>query len=267
MRAAIFLLALLPVAAMAQTRLPSLCNTLSMANPALIPAAFGDPLLPDTVRIHYLDHATFLIATPGGLVAATDFTGLTGMGALAPDIVTMNNAHISHYATRPDPRIRYVLKGWVQDGRPADYTLDLGEMLVRNVTTDRRPRLGEADGEEANSIFIFEVAGLCIGHLSHLHIIPTEEDFAAIGRLDVVMVPVDDGATLRVGDAAAVVRRLHARVVIPMHWFSEPSREEFIADLAPDYQVLRLDDPDIVLSRDNLPGQPTIIVLPPAFLE
>ncbi len=250
----------------AQERIPSLCNAIATDGPRVIAASFGDPLSRDTVRIHYLTHATFLIETPGGLVAATDFTGLAGMADVLPDIVTMNNAHISHYATRPDPRIRYVLKGWPQNGRPAAYNLDLDEMLVRNVTTDRRPRLGEASGDEANSIFIFEVAGLCIG-LSHLHIIPTEADFAAIGRLDVVMVPVDDGVTLRITDAAAVVRRLQARVVIPMHWFSDASRDAFINDLADDYQVLRLDQPDIVLSRGTLPSRPTIMVLQPAFLE
>ena len=40
----------------------------------------------------------------------------------------------------------------------------------------------ERDG---NSIFIFEVAGLCIGHLGHLHHELDEGHYAEIGRLDV----------------------------------------------------------------------------------
>ena len=58
------------------------------------------------------------------------------------------------------------------------------------VTTDIR---GGMSGrlKDGNSIFIFEVAGLCIGHLGHLHQIPNDEQYAAIGRLDVVMVPVE----------------------------------------------------------------------------
>jgi L-ascorbate metabolism protein UlaG (beta-lactamase superfamily) len=138
---------------------------------------------------------------------------------------------------------------------------------VRNVTTDRRPRLGERDGKEANSIFIFEVAGLCIGHLGHLHVIPSDEEYAAIGRLDVLMVPVDGGVTMRVGDMAQVVRRLRSSVVLPMHWFSGASPEVFLATMAAEFDVVRLDQPDIELSRDNLPSRPTIMVLQPAFLD
>ena len=41
------------------------------------------------------------------------------------------------------------------------------DVYIRNVPTDiRNGGAMEADG---NSIFIFEVAGLCIGHLGHLH--------------------------------------------------------------------------------------------------
>ena len=81
--------------------------------------------------------------------------------------------------------------GWRTGGVPADHYLDLGEMLVRNVTTDIRDRFGGGFRiEDGNSIFIFEVAGLCVGHLGHLHHEPSDDTYAAIGRLDVVMAAV-----------------------------------------------------------------------------
>ena len=50
----------------------------------------------------------------------------------------------------------------------------IGDVLIRNVTTDIRRYFGDYTGadmiKDGNSIFIFEVAGLCIGHLGHLHI-------------------------------------------------------------------------------------------------
>jgi hypothetical protein len=58
-------------------------------------------------------------------------------------------------------------------GIPAEHRLDLGDMLVRNVTTDTRGPFGEGAQRDGNSIFIFEAAGLCIGHLGHLHQIPS----------------------------------------------------------------------------------------------
>lgn len=53
------------------------------------------------------------------------------------------------------------------------------------MTTDTRGPFGEGARKDGNSIFIFE-AGAGNGHLGHLHQIPSDEQYAAIGRLDVV---------------------------------------------------------------------------------
>ena len=49
---------------------------------------------------------------------------------------------------------------------------------------------------DGNSIFIFEVAGLCIGHLGHLHHKLDDSHFAQIGRIDILMVPIDGSYTM-----------------------------------------------------------------------
>jgi L-ascorbate metabolism protein UlaG (beta-lactamase superfamily) len=260
-------LATAPAIAAAQDRLQSSCIALAQADAPIIPATFGADLAENTLRVRYLDHATFLLETEGGLIAATDYTGFLGVADIVPDVVTMNNAHSTHFTDTPDPRIPHVLRGWPLQGVPARLSLDLGEMLVRNVTTNTRGPFGEGAVADGNSIFIFEVAGLCIGHLGHLHQKLSPPQMAAIGRLDVVMVPVDDAYTLPLADMADVVRNLRARVVLPMHYFSQGSLDAFVRNLEPSFQVVRLDQPDIELSRDNLPAQPTIIVLEPAFLD
>jgi L-ascorbate metabolism protein UlaG (beta-lactamase superfamily) len=140
-------------------------------------------------------------------------------------------------------------------------------MLVRNVTTDVRSRFGDDSRGDGNSIFIFEVAGLCVGHLGHLHHVPDDADFASIGRLDVVMVPVDGGFTMNVSDMADVVRRLRSSVIVPMHWFSGASLEVFLAEMAGEFAVVRPETSEIVLSLDKLPRQPTILVLEPEYLQ
>jgi L-ascorbate metabolism protein UlaG (beta-lactamase superfamily) len=257
----------LPLTAAAQERIPSHCQAIAAAEAQVVPATFGAPLEDDSVRLRFVDHAMWLIETPGGMRAVTDYTGFIGAPDVVPDVVTMNNAHATHWTPNPDPRIPHVLRGWGDGTGPAVHALDLGEMLVRNVTTDIRPRLGGQVRAEENSIFIFEVAGLCIGHLGHLHQVPTDEDFISIGRLDVVMVPVDGGYTMPVSDMAQVVSRLRSSVVLPMHWFSGASLDEFLRDMEAQFRVVRLDQPDIELSLDLLPSEPTIIVLKPAFLE
>jgi Beta-lactamase superfamily domain len=262
------LLFALPAAAQQAERVPSHCIALARnAGPErVMEARFGVPLAEDHVRIRYVTHATFLLETAGGLLAATDYTGFLGASDVVPDLVTMNNAHHTHWTADPDPRIARVLKGWPEGGTAPQHEVDLGEMLVRNVSTDTRGPFGEGARRDGNSIFIFEVAGLCIGHLGHLHQIPTPEQYAAIGRVDVLMVPVDGGYTMSVAAMSDVVRRLRASVVVPMHWFSGASLEVFLSAMADEFAVVRLDQPDLELSLNDLPGRPTIMVLEPAFL-
>jgi len=260
-------LALLATPALGQERIASHCIAVAAAEPAVVPVALEDGLEPDSVLIRYLDHASFAIVTADGTVAVTDYTGYLGTQDLVPDVVTMNSAHTSHWTNAPDPRIPHVLKGWPKDRRPVEHRLDLGSMLVRNVTTDTRGPFGEGAMQDGNSIFIFEAAGLCIGHLGHLHQIPSEAQYAAIGRLDVVMVPVDGGYTMRLQDMAGVVRHLRSSVVIPMHWFSGESLQAFLNEMSTEFTVVETGGAQIALSLDDLPSRPTIIVLEPAWLD
>ncbi len=257
-----------PGLAMAQSR-PSHCIAIADAAPGLSyiqQASFRDPLPDYTVRISYLTHSAFLLQTPGGVSAVTDFPGFIGSADFLPDVVTMNHAHSSHWARFPDPAIPHVLRGWSDSfGQPADHYLEVGDLLVRNVSTDIRSAQGGVE-DNGNSIFIFEVEGLCIGHLGHLHHEPSDAQYAAIGRLDVLMVPVDGGMTLDTPSMVRVVERLKSSVVLPMHWFSGASLEWFLTETSDSFAIERRTTSDLTLSLRDLPARPTIIVLQPQTL-
>ncbi|MCD1625425.1 MBL fold metallo-hydrolase [Seohaeicola saemankumensis] len=260
---------MLATGAAAQDRTPSHCIAVAQSAPGLEylhKASFRDPLPDHTVRINYLDHASFLIQTTGGLNVVTDFTGFIGNVDLIPDVVTMNHAHSTHWTSAPDPAIPHVLRGWGESfGAGVEHHLDLGEMLVRNVPTDIRSFGGVEP--RGNSIFIFEVAGLCIGHLGHLHHEPDPEQYAAIGRLDVVMAPVDGGMTLDLDTMMRVVGRLRSSVVIPMHWFGDSTLRRFVEGMRGEFAVVEAGESSIELSLRSLPRQPTIVVLRPELLR
>ncbi|UIJ70837.1 MBL fold metallo-hydrolase [Aurantimonas sp. HBX-1] len=251
-------LALAPGTALAQM-VPSTCHAVAEAVPRATFVSMGGPTrlaqIGEDVTITYVTHATYRIESPGGVVVATDFAGYAG--ETTPDIVTMNKAHSSHNTPFPDPGIPHVLRGWNPEGGPARHALTVDDMYVRNVPTDIRSYGGmEPDG---NSIFIFEVAGLCIGHLGHLHHRLTDADFAQIGRLDIVMVPVDGGLTMSQEGIGEITERLRSSIVLPMHRFSGPI-ERFLARL-PDFAVERRDEPSFTVSVRTLPRTPTVIVL------
>ena len=257
-----------PLPAEAQERRASHCIAIADAAPGmqyLHKAAWTDPVPEYSVRIQYLSHASFLIQTRGGLNVVTDFTGYIGNVPMIPDVVTMNHAHTSHWTPYPDPAIPHILEGWGPFGEGIEHHLDLGEMLVRNVSTDIRSAYGGTE-ENGNSIFVFEVEGLCIGHLGHLHHEPSDAQYAALGRIDVLMVPVDGGMTMPLEDMERVVERLRSSLILPMHWFSGASLERFIADVSDTFVVERRDSSELVIGLNTLPPQPTVMVLPPEWL-
>ena len=181
---------------LAQERRASHCIAIADATPGLKylqKASWRDPISPYTVRLTYVAHASFLIQTHGGINAVMDYTGFIGNTQLVPDVVTMNHAHSSHWTAFADPAIAHVLKGWGETfGTGIDHYLELPDLVVRNVSTYIRAEFlgGELKG---NSIFVFETEGLCIGHLHHEL---NDAQYAALGRLDVVMAPVDGGYTV-----------------------------------------------------------------------
>lgn len=258
------LLGLLDRAAAAAEPLRSECLAMANAPPRAVPVSLRRVAAkPEEVAITYVGHSTYYIDTPGGVRIATDFSGAYRTGRL-PDVVTMNRAHSTHYSLFPDPKIAHVLHGWGDDGQPAHIGLRVGDVYIRNVTTDIRRYWGEDAGGEmikdGNSIFIFEVEGLCIGHLGHLHHKLDETHFAAIGRLDIVMVPIDGTYTMSLDGVSEITKRLRASVVLPMHRFATPL-DEFMRLIGQQFQIDQRSERTLRISKETLPATPTVIIL------
>jgi L-ascorbate metabolism protein UlaG (beta-lactamase superfamily) len=217
----------------------------------------------DEVAITYAGHSTYVIDTPAGVRIATDYNGVYNAGRL-PDVATMNRAHGTHYTLFPDPRIQHVLHGWGDNGQPAHIQLRVGDVLIRNVTTDIRRYFSDESNSamirDGNSIFIFEVAGLCIGHLGHLHHKLDDSHFAAIGRLDIVMVPIDGSYTMSLDGVSDITRRLRASVVLPMHRFATPL-DDFMRRIGQQFEIDMRPSRTLRISRETLPAAPTVIIL------
>jgi L-ascorbate metabolism protein UlaG (beta-lactamase superfamily) len=240
------------------------CLAMAGAPPRTIPVSLRRTAAKaEEVAITYAGHSTYIIDTPGGVRIATDYNGMYPVGRL-PDVVTMNRAHSTHYTLNPDPRIPLVLHGWGDDGKPAHIDQRVGDVLIRNVTTDiRRYLFDESSSEmikDGNSIFIFEVAGLCIGHLGHLHTKLDDSQFAAIGRLDIVMVPIDGSYTMSLDGVSDITRPLRASVVLPMHRFMTPL-SDFMGKIGQQFAIDQRTERTLKISLGALPSTPTVIIL------
>ena len=139
-------------------------------------------------------------------------------------------------------------------------------MLVRNVSTDIRSSYGGVE-EKGNSIFVFEVEGLCIGHLGHLHHVPSDEQFAGFGAsrccdwqpwiagrtMPLARDDLGPQAAEKLGDYS------HALVL----WFLLGS---LLVDIRNDFPVVREGVSELTVSLRSLPDRPTVVVLEPQYL-
>jgi len=203
-----------------------------------------------TVGITYLGHSSFWIETADGVTAITDFNGYH-LGPALPDIVTMNNAHGTHFTNNPDSGIRHVLRGWNPAGGVAEHDLEEGDLRVRNVPTSVHGRSGA--NANSNSIFVFEVEDLCIAHLGHLHHVLEDLHLGEIGIIDILMVPIDGSYTIGQELMKQVIDQIGPAVVIPMHYFGPASLQRFLDLMATDHEIVRAGSETVYYDRLSLP--------------
>jgi len=230
--------------------------------PRAIPVDFRlTALQRSEARITYIGHSTFLLESPELVRIATDYNDYVKPPIL-PDVITMNHAHSTHYTDFPDPGIKYVLRGWgPSPDKPARYDLQIKDVHIHNVPTNIRSWNGTTE-RHGNSIFVFDIGSLCIAHLGHLHHTLTQQQLNEIGKIDVVLVPVDGGMTLDLDGMVEVLDSLKARVMIPMHFFSTFTLDRFIERVKDKYTVEYSESPSIVISKATLPAKPKLLVLP-----
>jgi L-ascorbate metabolism protein UlaG (beta-lactamase superfamily) len=253
--------ALLPGAASAQGATGDRCLAVSQAPRLIQPANYRPVALkPSEARLSFIGHSTWLVESAAGIKIATDYNDYI-RPPMTPDVATMNRAHTTHYSNFPDPDIKHVLRGWNPDGGPAKHDLTVADARIRNVATNIRDWSGGAISH-GNSIFIFEIGGMCIGHLGHLHHTLTDQQIAQIGQLDVVMVPVDGSYTMDVAGIVEVLKALRARLILPMHYFNPYTLNRFLDRIRADFPVEMASGSMIVVSQQSLPSEPKVLVLP-----
>ncbi len=232
------------------------CLPIAGLEPRVIPAALPAA---GTLRLTFLGHSSFLIESAEGVTAVTDYNGWIRPLA-PPDIVTMNNAHDTHYTDYVEPEVQLALRGWDPEGGMAVHEHQLRDLKVWNLPTNVRDFGGVR--YNGNSIFVFEIADLCIAHLGHLHHLLTDEHLGQLGVIDVVLAPIDGAYTMAQELMVQVIEQIGAPTVIPMHYFGNATLARFLDIARPRYGAVYSKSSSIILERGKLPYR-KILVLPP----
>ncbi len=162
------------------------------------------------MKITWMGHACFAMETADGTRIVTDPFD-ESVGYPLPwgpaDIVTVSHEHHDHNcAERLNPR--RVVRG--------AGTVDIGAVHITGIPAFHDEAQGKKRG--ANTIFVIEADGLRMAHLGDLGHPLSAETRAAIGKIDVLMLPVGGFYTIDGAQAAQEVRALQPRVALPMHY-------------------------------------------------
>jgi L-ascorbate metabolism protein UlaG (beta-lactamase superfamily) len=114
-----------------------------------------------------------------------------------------------------------------------------------------------------NTLFVFALGGMRIAHLGDLgQAALRDAQLAALGTVELLMVPVGGDATIAAAEAMAIVEAVGARLVVPMHYRTERIGflEPLDAMLACFERIHRAETPTV--DPDALDGVGPLLVVP-----
>jgi len=213
------------------------------------------------MKVKWFGHAAFLITSEEGVRIVTDpyKPGVYGLEYSAikdeADIVTVSHEHDDHNYVAGVPGNPRVIRG-------------AGSHQVNGIEFKGIACYhDESDGKERgdNTIFRFSVNGVRLCHLGDLGHKLTDEQVAAIGDVDVLMVPVGGSFTIDAAGADGVIAQIKPAVAIPMHFKSDGCPNFPVCDAEPflsgNKDVKRAGSAEIEFNRGQLPSPTQIILL------
>jgi len=175
------------------------------------------------MQVEWYGQSAFRLSTPETTVFIDPFgdmsalTGARGMqwdypaiAVLDADLLLVTHEHVDHNGVEVVGGDPAVLRSTV-----GTHESPIGEVI--GISSEHDEAAGTQRGH--NVIYVFEFDGLRVAHFGDFgQSALREEQAAAIGQVDLLIVPVGGGPTAGPEQAAAIVERLSPRWVIPMHY-------------------------------------------------
>jgi L-ascorbate metabolism protein UlaG (beta-lactamase superfamily) len=222
------------------------------------------------MRIRWFGQSTFLISGErlvfidpfgdmdvlAGRGLRFDYPPVEGVDA---DLLLVTHEHVDHNAVEVIGGSPVILRSTA-----GTFESPVGEVIAVASEHDEVA----ATGRGPNTIFRFTLDGLRLSHFGDFGQAELRpEQRKAIGDLDVLLLPVGAGPTVGGELAAAIVRALRPRLVIPMHYRTEAVNfldppDEFLAALGA--RVERLNESELEVEQLlGTPEDPTVALLAP----
>ncbi len=218
------------------------------------------------LTLRWFGHAFFVVTSSDGVRVAMDPFGDIGYSVpeVAANVVTVSHEHGDHNVAERLAGPTAILRGLKPGGadwNPISYDL-------RDVRITALPAYHDnAEGRKLglNTIFIVETGGLRLAHLSDVGHTLSEATLEAMGRIDILLVPVGGRFSIDGRQAREIMARLRPRITVPIHYKTTvtaawPIEDEstFLGGLN---NVRRLDATTISVTPETLPDRPEVWVM------
>lgn len=169
------------------------------------------PMKKIELKVQWFGQAFFLITSTDGIKILTDPFG-SGLGYTVPsveaDIVTVSHSHSDHNnvsSAKGSPQIIKTLGQHNANG-----------INFIGIDSDHDDAGGSKRGK--NIIFVWDMDGLRLAHLGDLGTILNDDQLRAMGKVDIIFIPVGGYYTIDADQATKVVQQLSPKIVFPMHY-------------------------------------------------
>ena len=209
--------------------------------------------------ITYHGHSEFYLECANGFCLLTDpYDDHVGypMGTYRADAVTVTHGHGDHSFIQKATGAPAIIDS-AGEWHPAP------EVKITAIPSVHDDANGEKRGK--NLIMKMEMEGLTLVHLGDQGAPLTREQIAALGKIDVLMIPVGGFYTIDAAAARDTVKALSPRITIPMHYKTEVNGGWPISDEKEFLRLLGASDtvpmPLLRVTKGDLSEQPALALL------
>lgn len=227
------------------------------------------------VNIQYLGHASFVITGSDKSTVLTDpSSNMANLTGVSPSAMTVSHRHGDHFDWNPIPNgVQSIFGTGNGDTTFLQVNRTVGNFVINNVNSYHFWQSGLSSS--SNAVFMFTVDGMKIMHTGDIdgtlaayeNGVTTSEFSGIISKsVDVLLMNVGPGGQeVSVNKIAEFVHRLNPKIIVPMHYWDEATRNTFIDTMYQNYGIesTQITGNAIDISSNSLPTTPVIWVVDP----
>lgn len=218
------------------------------------------------LTLQYLGHAAFLLQVGDTRFLMDPYDPHCGYGKLEleADYVTVSHEHMDHNYIAAAPGAKPI-RGLSPDGLGwEEVSITLGGVEIFTVPTYHDDAAGKLRGR--NAVFVFDTGDIRLVHLGDLGHLLSPEQLEKLVPVDVLLIPAGGHYTIDASEAWKIIDEMQPKLVIPMHYRTEATRNWPIAPLADflkevDVEVKEQKDTAVTLKREVMPSEMEVWVM------